>query len=64
MEEIFIDKWVTKGGEPVKSTGEIVKVTKSDIENAVIPIHRVVFIKSIIKKWKNKTFLRKKLAEE
>ena len=64
MEELLSNKWVIKGGIPIERVGDVVTVSESEIESAVIPIHRVAFIKSIIKQWKHKAFSHEKLNKE
>ena len=40
--------------QAIERKGEVVKVTQEEIKNAVIPFKTVMFVKSVIKKWKMK----------
>ena len=56
MEQLCAHPWINEGySTPLQplSAAEIT-VTEDEVNNACIPIHRVVFIKSIIKHWKGK----------
>jgi hypothetical protein len=57
MAELLEHPWIVEGLdgplEKMNTIGEIA-VLPEEIKSAVMPIHRVVFVKGLIKHWKSK----------
>ena len=64
MEQLCEHPWINEGySTPLQPMSAVeVHVTEEDVANACLPIHRVVFIKSIIKHWKGKVAKSKEVS--